>query len=88
MRTLMINCPDIILRSFHATEEKFARELRLAAAVKFFETRQLSSGRAAELAGIPRLLFLHKLAEYGVSIFGDEPDMLARDLATAKAGIQ
>jgi len=45
------------------------RELRLAAAIKLFELGRLSSGAAARLAGMPRTLFLSKLANYGVDTF-------------------
>jgi predicted HTH domain antitoxin len=44
-------------------------ELRLAAAVKLYEMERLSSGAAAKLAGIPRVVFLTKLADYGVDTF-------------------
>jgi predicted HTH domain antitoxin len=43
--------------------------LRLAAAVKLYELGRLSSGAAATLAGIPRVVFLTKLADYGVETF-------------------
>lgn len=45
------------------------RSLRLMAAVKLFELGQLSSGAAAQLAGIPRVAFLARLADYGVDTF-------------------
>jgi len=37
--------------------------------VKLYELGRLSSGVAARLAGIPRTLFLSKLADYGVDTF-------------------
>lgn len=43
--------------------------LRMAAAVKLFEMGQLSSGAAARLAGVPRVVFLSRLADYGVDTF-------------------
>ena len=42
------------------------QELRMAAAVKLFELGRLSSGAAAGVAGVPRVAFLAKLADYGV----------------------
>ena len=39
---------------------------RLAAAVKLYELGRLSSGAAAQLAGIPRPVFLMRLSDYGV----------------------
>jgi predicted HTH domain antitoxin len=50
--------------------EEWAEEtLRMAAAVKLFELDRLSSGAAAHLAGIPRVIFLSRLADYGVDTF-------------------
>jgi len=54
-------------------------ELRLAAAVKLYEMGRLSSGAAAKLAGIPRVVFLSKLADYGVDTFRLSPHDLAQE---------
>ena len=47
----------------------FTRELRLAAAVKWYELRRLSQGRAAEIAGLSRVEFVEALGRYEVSPF-------------------
>ncbi|MBN1661313.1 MAG: UPF0175 family protein [Anaerolineae bacterium] len=49
--------------------EEAAETLRMAAAVKLYEIGRLSSGAAAELAGVPRVVFLSRLADYGVDTF-------------------
>jgi predicted HTH domain antitoxin len=41
----------------------------MAAAVKLYEMRRLSSGAAARLAGVPKPVFLSKLGDYGVDTF-------------------
>ena len=46
------------------------------AAVKLFELRRLSAGAAAELAGVPKPLFLVRLADYGVATFRHSEDDL------------
>lgn len=51
------------------TEDEAADALRMAAAVKLYELGRLSSGAAAHLAGVPRVLFLSRLAAYGVDAF-------------------
>ena len=43
--------------------------MRLTAAVKLFELGRLSSGAAARLAGVPRVVFLARLADFGVDTF-------------------
>jgi predicted HTH domain antitoxin len=41
----------------------------MVAAVKLFDLGRLSSGAAARLAGVPRVVFLSRLADYGVDTF-------------------
>jgi predicted HTH domain antitoxin len=43
--------------------------MRLAAAVKWYETQQVSQAKAAEIAGISRADFLAALDRFGVSPF-------------------
>lgn len=53
-------------------EKSFARELLVLAAVKLYELGRLSSGRAAELAGMSRVEFLLSLGRYQVFPFEAE----------------
>ena len=69
MREVKIALPDGVLVALRMEPEALATELRLAAAVKMYEMGRLSSGAAAELAAVPRAVFLSKLAEYGVATF-------------------
>ena len=59
------------------------REFRLLLAAKLFELGRLSSGAAAELAGIPRTVFMSKLANYGVATFRQSAEELKEDLRRA-----
>ena len=63
------------------TEEEFQRNLRLMAALKMFELGKLSSGKAAELAGMSRVQFLEACARYGVSVFNYPPHAVEREVA-------
>ena len=68
-RQIVINVPEKILLAEKTDESAFARELRMLAAVKLYELGRLSSGRAAELAGMPRVEFLLTLGRYKVFPF-------------------
>jgi len=63
-RRITIDVPEKVLLSEKTDEKAFGRELRILAAVKLYELGRLSSGRAAELAGIPRVEFLLTLEDY------------------------
>lgn len=56
-------------------------ELKMIVAAKLFEMGELSSGQAAEMAGITKREFLESVGKYGVSIFGYDADELKADLA-------
>lgn len=83
MHTIQIELPDEILFSLKETPEGVSRVIRMAAAAKLYELGKLSSGRAAELAGIPRVSFLQALAQYGVSIFEYSGEDIAQDMRNA-----
>jgi predicted HTH domain antitoxin len=69
MSDITLSVPDEALVALKLNPDQLAAELRLAAAVKLYELGRLSSGAAAMLAGVPRALFLVKLADYGVDTF-------------------
>jgi len=69
MSQVMLDIPNETLLALKSSAEEVGQTLRLMAAVKLFELGQLSSGAAAQLAGIPRVVFLARLADYGVDTF-------------------
>jgi predicted HTH domain antitoxin len=69
MSQITIEIPDDMLLALKVPEEAAEETLRMAAAAKLFELGRLSSGAAARLAGVPRVVFLSRLADYGVDTF-------------------
>jgi predicted HTH domain antitoxin len=75
MRTLHLHIPDSV--------EKNDSELTMMIAAKLYEEGTLSSGQAAELAGISKRTFIELLGKYGVSVFSTSPDDLKSDITNA-----
>jgi predicted HTH domain antitoxin len=74
MVQMMIEMPEGAFASLRKDPDSFARELRLAAAVKWYEMGEVSQGRAAEIAGLSRQEFLAALGRYRVSPFQYTPE--------------
>jgi predicted HTH domain antitoxin len=80
---VLIDVPEGALGSLRQDPAEFARELRLTAAVKWYEMKEISQGRAAEIAGIPRAEFVAALARFGVSPFQASEDELVEEASGA-----
>ncbi len=66
---LIIQIPETAFSITRSDKESFAKELLLAAAMKWYEMGKISSGKAANLVGMNRVDFLYRLKEYNISTF-------------------
>jgi predicted HTH domain antitoxin len=83
MSSVAFEVPEETLVALKLDAASAAGELRLAAAVKLYELGRLSSGAAAALAGVPRVVFLAKLGELGASALRQTEAELIEDLRRA-----
>lgn len=83
MSQVTLEIPDESLLALKVSEQNAGAALRMAAAMKLFELGQLSSGAAARLAGVPRVVFLSRLADYGVDTFRLTEEDLHRETRLA-----
>ena len=83
MGELTVTIPDEQASALNVPRERAAEELRMLAAVKLFELERLSAGAAAEFAGVPKPLFLQRLADYGVATFRQTKEELEEEMRNA-----
>ncbi len=84
MKTLKIPYPDDLPKALGETPEEFERELKLLMAAKLYELGRISSGRAAELAGVSRVELLNQLGRHRISVFNYPLKELEREIREAR----
>lgn len=83
-KTLKIPYPKELLETLEETPEEFERKLRFLVAAKLYELGHISSGRAAELAGMERVEFLSQLGRYRIPVFNYSLEELEREIREAR----
>lgn len=77
---LTLEMPDSAVADLGPTPETFVAQLRLAAAIKWFEAGMVSQSRAAELAAVSREAFITATGRFRVSAVQAENDELLEEL--------
>ena len=80
---LTIDLPEDVFSLLRTSPTGFVEELRLAAAVKWYELGMISQSKASELAGVSRQKFLVALNRFKVSPFQVTAEELAREAEDA-----
>ena len=77
---LTVQVPAEVQRMLNRTREEMERDIRLYAALMLFQQGKLSSGAAAAMAGIPRVMFLDVCAENDIVVSDISPEALRREM--------
>jgi predicted HTH domain antitoxin len=84
MSRISIDIADDLLQALREQPQDVVQEMRVSAALHYFQTRRLSLGQAARLAGIPRLAFLDVLMAHGVPAFDLSVEDADAEIAAAQ----
>jgi hypothetical protein len=76
-----LDLPQSVFSALRQDPVGFVGEMRLAAAVKWYEMHQISQAKAAEIAGVSRSEFLTALTRFGVSPFQYDADEVVAEVA-------
>jgi predicted HTH domain antitoxin len=74
-----IELPVDVLSALHQDPEHFVQEMRLAAAIKWYELEIISQSKAAAIAGVSRTEFINALNRFGVTPFQVTSDELIQE---------
>ncbi len=81
MRTVPIQLPETVFSALRKNPDEFVQEMRIAAAVKWYELGQVSQSKAAEIAGLNRSEFINALSRYQVDFMQYTAEELAEEIA-------
>ena len=75
-----IELPRDVFSALRQDPITFVQEMRLAAAIKWYEMERVSQAKAAEIAGLSRAEFLTALTQFGVTPFQTTADELIEEV--------
>jgi predicted HTH domain antitoxin len=80
---LKFDMPEGAFSALRKDPNEFTKELRLAAAVKWYEMGIISQEKAAEIAGLSRADFIFSLSRFKVSPFQYTAEEIEAELRNA-----
>jgi predicted HTH domain antitoxin len=83
MQVLSIPYSEDLLVATGKSKEALEHELRFLLALKLYELRRLSLGKAAQLCGMPRLNFINEIGRMGIPVINLDDDQIRDELKNA-----
>ena len=80
MNTVMIDLPESVLLTTGQSRDEFVKEAKFLLMAKLFEIGRVSSGKAAEICGMPRIDFIYEVGKLGIPVVQLDEDELAREI--------
>lgn len=80
MPKVTLDIPEELFSTLRRSPEEFVRDLRLAAAIYWYQKSEISQEKAATIAGLTRRDFIEALAREQVDVFVVDFDDLQREL--------
>lgn len=83
MASVQVELPESVLAALRKAPHEVGPEMRIAAAIHWYQQSLISMERAAEVAGMSRTEFLAELSRRRVDVFVVDDEDLARELENA-----
>jgi predicted HTH domain antitoxin len=83
MTSITLEFPEEAFAALRRSPEAFAVEIRLAAAIHWYQQGVVSQERAAMLAGLARMDFLEQLARRSIDVAHVDQEELRREVELA-----
>lgn len=81
MIPVTVQLPETIFSALRKNPDEFIQEMRIAAAVKWYELGEISQSKASEVAGLSRSEFINALSRYRVDFMQYTAEELALEIA-------
>lgn len=82
--TITLDLPRDLLGTLNVPEGQLGERVRELIALELFREGRISAGKGAELAGLTKLQFIQRLAQYGIPYFSDSPTELEAEVKTVE----
>jgi predicted HTH domain antitoxin len=84
LKQATVTYPDGFPQMLKMSDQEFVEELRFLGAAKLYELGRLSSGQAARLANMDRVLFMTRLSQIGVAAINLRDEEIEAEIKAAR----